>query len=91
MSERTMTTATIDPQLKQALQTRRSDEFHLLVRVDQVDAGREQALSARGVIVRRSMTLTPTFAVACSGAAGLSLLELPWVHRIEEDRPVYAL
>jgi hypothetical protein len=86
-----MTTATIDPQLKQALQTGRGDEFHLLVRVDQVDAGREQALVARGVIVRRSMSLTPTFAVVCTGAAGLSLLDLPWVHRIEEDRPVYAL
>ncbi len=86
-----MNTATIDPQLKHALQSRRSDEFHLLLLVDQVDAGKEQALAARGVLVRRSMTLTPTFAVTCTGAAGLSLLEVPWIRRVEEDRPVYAL
>lgn len=86
-----MTTATIDPQLKQALQARLGDEFHLLVRVDRIDADQEQALAARGVTVRRSMTLTPTYAVACTGAAGLGLLDLPWVSRVEEDRPVYAL
>ncbi len=73
------------------LQTRRNDEFHLLLLVDQIDAGREQALAVRGVIVRRSMTLTPTFAITCTGAAGLSLLDLPWIRRVEEDRPVYAL
>lgn len=86
-----MTIATIDPQLKQALQTRRHDEFHLLLLVDQVDTAREQALAAAGVVVRRSMTLTPTFAVTCTGAAGLGLLDLPWIRRVEEDRPVYAL
>ncbi len=86
-----MTTATIDPQLKQALQTRRNDEFHLLLLVDQIDAARERALAAAGVVVRRSMTLTPTFAITCTGAAGLSLLDLPWIRRVEEDRPVYAL
>lgn len=86
-----MTTATIDPQLKHALQTRRSDEFHLLLRVDQIDAGRAEALAARGVLIQRSLTLTPTFAVTCTGAAGLGLLDLPWIRRVEEDRPVYAL
>jgi hypothetical protein len=86
-----MATATIDPHLQQALQARRNDEFHLLLRVDQIDADKEQALVARGVIVRRSLTLTPTFAVTCTGATGLNLLDLPWVRRIEEDRPVYAL
>lgn len=86
-----MATATIDPQLQQALHTRRNDEFHLLLLVDQISAAREQALAAAGAVVRRSTTLTPTFAVTCSGAVGISLLDLPWVRRIEADRPVYAL
>jgi hypothetical protein len=86
-----MATATIDPHLQQALQARRNDEFHLLLRVDQIDADKEQALVARGVIIRRSLMLTPTFAVTCTGAAGLSLLDLSWVRSVEEDRPVYAL
>jgi len=46
-----MTTATIDPQLKQTLQARLGDEFHLLVRVDRIDAALVQALAARGVLV----------------------------------------
>lgn len=86
-----MTTAKIDPQLKQALQTEYSSEFSLLVRVDQIDDGREQALRTHGVAIRRRLTLLPTYAVTCSGAIGLGLLHLPWVQHIEEDRPVYAL
>lgn len=86
-----MTTTTIDPQLKQAMQARRDDAFHLLLRVDQVDVRCEQALEEHGATVRHRMTLTPTYAVTCSGASGLRLLKLPWVRRVEEDRPVYAL
>lgn len=86
-----MTTAKIDPQLKQTLQAQPDAEFLLLLRVDQIDASRQQALAARGVTIRRSLTLTPSFAVTCSGAAGLSLLDLPWIRSVEEDRPVVAL
>lgn len=86
-----MSAAKIDPQLKQTLQIQRDGQFMLLLRVDQIDASREQALRARGVTIRRSLTLVPTFAVTCTGAVALSLLDLPWVGRVEEDRPVYAL
>lgn len=86
-----MTPTKIDPQLKQALQVQRSSEFQLLVRVDQIEEGREQALRARGATIRRRLTLLPTYAVTCSGAVGLGLLDLPWIQRVEEDRPVYAL
>lgn len=86
-----MTTAKIDPQLKQALQAGRNSDFSLLVRVDQIDDGREQVLRTRGVAIRRRLTLLPTYAVTCSGAAGLGLLHLSWVQHIEEDHPVYVL
>jgi hypothetical protein len=43
------------------------------------------------VSIQRSLTLVPTFAVTSTGSVGLSLLDLPWIHRMEEDRPVYAL
>lgn len=86
-----MTTATIDPQLQQALQTQHNAMFSLLLRVDRIGDDREQALHTRGVAIRRRLTLVPTFAVTCTGAAGASLLDLPWIQRIEEDRPVYAL
>jgi hypothetical protein len=85
-----MNSAKINPQLKQALQVQRSSDFPLLLRVDQIDDSREQALCARGVTIRRRLTLLPTYAVTCSGAAGLSLLEVPWIRRVEEDQPVYA-
>lgn len=87
----TMTTAKIDPQLQQALQAEYSSDFLLLVRVDQIDDGRERVLRTRGVAIRRRLTMLPTYAVTCSGAIGLELLDLPWVQHIEEDRPVYAL
>jgi hypothetical protein len=86
-----MTPVRIDPQLEQAMQTHPDLEFSLLLSVDRTDASRQQALTARGAFIRRSLTLVPTFAVTCTGSAGLSLLTLPWVRRIEEDRPVYAL
>jgi hypothetical protein len=72
------------------LQVQRISDFPLLLRVDQIDDSREQALCARGVTIRRRLTLLPTYAVTCSGAAGLSLLEVPWIRRVEEDQPVYA-
>lgn len=86
-----MTQAKIDPQLKQTLQAQPDAEFLLLLRVDQIDANHQQVLIARGVTIRRSLTLAPTFAVTCSGGVGLSLLDLPWIRSVEEDRPVYAL
>ncbi len=86
-----MTPTRIDPQLQQAMQSRPDTQFSLLLRVDQTDISRQQTLAAHGVTIRRSLTLTPTFAVTCSGAAGLSLLDVPWIRQVEEDRPVYAL
>ncbi len=86
-----MASAKIDPHLKQTLQAQPDAPFLLLLRVDQIDGSHKQALVAYGVTIRRSLTLAPTFAVTCSGATGLSLLDLPWVYSIEEDRPVYAL
>jgi hypothetical protein len=91
MSELAMTTEKIDPQLRQTMQAQPNAEFLLLLRVDQIDANSEQALAAHSVAIRRSLTLVPTFAVTCTGRAGMSLLELPWIRRVEEDRPVYAL
>jgi hypothetical protein len=86
-----MTTAKIDPQLKQTMQAQPNAEYMLLLRVDQIEASNQQALAARGVTIRRSLTLVPTLAVTCTGAVGLNLLDLPWIRRVEEDRPVYAL
>jgi hypothetical protein len=86
-----MTTTKIDPQLRQAMQAQPAAEFWLLLRVDQIDAGHSQILAARGVVVRRSLSLLPTLAVTCTGRAGLDLLDLPWISHVEEDRPVYAL
>lgn len=86
-----MTPAKIDPQLKRSMQAQPDAEFSLLLRVDQIDVSRKQALVAHGVTIRRSLTLVPTFAVTCSGVAGLGLLNLPWIRLVEEDRPVYAL
>jgi hypothetical protein len=86
-----MTTAKIDPQLKQTMQAQPNAEFMLLLRVDQIEASHKQVLAARSVTVRHSLTLVPTLAVTCTGAAGLGLLELPWIRHVEEDRPVYAL
>ncbi len=86
-----MTTEKIDPQLRQTMQAQPNAEFLLLLRVDQIDANSEQALAAHSVAIRRSLTLVPTFAVTCTGAAALHIAEYSWVRCIEADRPVYAM
>lgn len=86
-----MTTTAIDSRLRQAMQERGSEEFHLLIRVDQIDASHEQTLLAHGMTIRRSLSLVPTYAVSGAGADGLGLLSVPWIQRVEEDGPVYAL
>jgi hypothetical protein len=81
----------IDPGVKQALAANPDAEFSLLIRVTQVDDQAELALLSRGATIRHRITLLPTFAVTCTGAAALSLLGYSWVRRIEADQPVHTM
>jgi hypothetical protein len=81
----------IDPSLERTLAANPNAEFSLLIRVTQVNDQVELALLSYGVTIRHRITLVPTFAVTCTGAAALSLAEYSWVTFIEADQPVHAM
>lgn len=86
-----MTPSKIDSTLAATLRSQPHQSFDLLVRVDRADDSRQVQIEAAGATVRRRLTLVPTFAVTCTGAAALQLAEQSWVQRVEDDGPVYAL
>ena len=86
-----VTSTQIGPGLKHVLAADPDAQFYLLIRVAQADDETEQALLEYGVKIRHQLTLIPTFAVTCTGATALNLLQCPWVQHIEDDRPVHTL
>lgn len=86
-----MTPSKIDPALAATLRSQPQQSFDLLLRVDRADDQRQAQVEAAGATVRRRLTLTPTFAVTCTGVAATRLVEQSWVQRVEDDGPVYAL
>lgn len=86
-----MTSAEISPGLEHVLAANPDSQFYLLIRVTQADDSTEQALRAYGATIRHRLTLVPSFAVTCTGAVALSLLQCSWVQHIEDDRPVHTM
>jgi len=82
---------TIDPQLRESLQGQPRGLVNLIVRVSGDLEQRAVLLAQRGVQIRHHLRLTKALAVRCTGEAALQMLQLPWIDRIEEDRPVRAM
>ena len=85
------TSTEMSPGLEHILAANPDAQFYLLVRVTKADDSTEQALRDYGATIRHRLTLVPTFAVTCTGAAALSLMQCPWVKHIEDDRPVHTM
>jgi hypothetical protein len=81
----------IDPGLERMLTGNPNAEFYLIVLVKHADDRTEQALRRTGVTIRHRLTLLPSFAITCTGAAALELSTCSFVLRIEDDRPVTTL
>lgn len=81
----------IDPALRESLSKRPQDEADLIVRVSGDLEQRAVLLAQRGVQVKHQLRLTHALAIRCTGQAALELLSLPWVERVERDRPVRAM
>lgn len=86
-----MTPNEISPGLEHVLAANPDAQFYLLIRVTRADDLTEQALRDYGATIRHRLTLVPTFAVTCTGAAALSLMQCSWVLHIEDDRPVHTM
>ena len=86
-----MTPNEISPGLEHVLAANPDSQFYLLIHVTQADDLTEQALLEYGATIRHRLTLVPTFAVTCTGAAALSLMRCSWVEHIEDDRPVHTM
>jgi len=89
--ERSKRVLTIDPALRESLGKRPRDEANLIVRVSGDLEQRAVLLAQRGVQVKHHLRLTKALAIRCTGETALQLLNLPWVERVEEDRPVRAM
>lgn len=85
------TSTQIAPDLAKALAAYPDAEFSLLIRVVQADDQTEQSLLDCGATIRYRLTLIPTFAVTCTGAAALSFATYAWVRHIEADLPVHTM
>lgn len=82
---------TIDPDLKESLSSRPRERFSLIVRVSGDIEQRAVLLSQREVQIKHQLRLTRALAIHCTGEVALQLLNVPWIERIEEDRPVRAM
>ena len=83
--------AKTDAAIRQAWEKNPGESFDLIVRVSGSARARSAALEERGVRVRRRFRLTRAVGIRCSGKTALGLLDVPWITRIEPDRPVKAL
>ena len=67
------------------------ESVDLIVHVSGDVHQRGEALTARGVNVRRHFALISALGVRCKGKAALGLLDISWIIRVEPDQPVKAL
>ncbi|MBC7236004.1 MAG: hypothetical protein H5T69_09190 [Chloroflexi bacterium] len=79
----------IDSALRRAWRQAPDVDVDVIVHVDDAPK-RVAALKEKGLAVRRVFALTQTVAGACKAAAARDIADLPFVSRIEIDRPVRA-
>ncbi|NLG50477.1 MAG: hypothetical protein GX552_10245 [Chloroflexi bacterium] len=64
--------------------------FDLIIHVEGNARERSDELQALGFQVKRSFRLTNSISLRGTGKQALQLLDIPWVTRVEPDRPVHA-
>lgn len=80
----------LEPELRQRLLRDPDAPVRLIVGVSGNLDARAEALSRRGVTVRRRLSLIGAVAVGATGRQALAVSREPWVQWIEEDREVRA-
>ena len=80
----------IDATIREAWCKHPDEPVDLIIRVVGNMEEHRAALTKRGAKIRRRFRLTRALGVRCSGKTALELLDLPWITRIEPDRPVKA-
>ncbi len=83
--------AEINPALETKLRDQPDSTVHLIVRLAGPPPDAADQVRALGLDVRRQFRLIPALAVSGPAHAGLSLLDQPWVDKIEEDHEVHTL
>lgn len=81
----------ISPELKRQLQTSPDARVHLILRLADVPADVASRLERRGLKVRRQFRLIKAVAVSGKGRDCLTLLNEPWISRIEADHEVHTM
>ena len=80
----------VDPRLRAAWKAHGNEPVDLIVHVQGATRERSAEVEAMGAEVKRRFRLTRTLSIRCQGKTAVKLLDLPWVERIEPDRPVKA-
>ena len=73
------------------LQRNPKTHFDLILRVTGSAADAASGLTQRGIIVRRTLSLTNSLSISATGAQASQLAREPWAESLEEDKPVRAL
>lgn len=83
--------AKIASNLQKRLQLDPDANVSLILRLTDSPDHHVNALTALGLTIRFTFTLTPAVAVQGKASACLKLVEQPWVLAIEEDKPVHTM
>ena len=82
--------AKTDAETRKDWESHPGKHFDLIIRVKGNVTERLSELEDAGVSVERRFRLTHSLGIRCKGRQALALLDLPWVIRVEPDRPVRA-
>jgi hypothetical protein len=83
-----MTMSKISPDLASRFRAQPDATVHLIVRLADSPADAVDRIRARGLTVRRQFSLIRALAITGPAGVCLSLLDEPWVTRIEEDQEI---
>ena len=80
----------VDPAIRKEWVERPNEAVDLILHVEGSASERHDALVERGVEIRRRFRLTRSLSIRCDGKTAIKLLKIPWITKIEADRPVKA-
>ncbi len=83
--------ATISPDFKTRLQQNPNSTFNIIARLRGDPSKHVADVEARGLTVKRTLTLIAALAIQGSASMLLALANEPWVLSIEEDKQVHTM
>jgi hypothetical protein len=83
--------ATMNPELKSKLEQNPNAVVNLIVRTTDDPTAHLAEVQARGLQVRHTYSLISAMAVQGKASVSMSLINMPWVLSLEEDKTVHTM